>query len=105
MLKLAEDKLKREQFLNNIFRVFDTFGDHNGHGLTMVINGKYGSGKSTLLEFISERNSIENKFKIIKYNAWENNFFDNPMIPILYSISKLEKRGTKMRENLSNFFS
>lgn len=64
----------------------------------MVINGKYGSGKSTLLGFIEERNAVDNKFDVIKYDAWENNFFENPMIPILYSISKFEKTGSKIKE-------
>ena len=67
MIPLTEDKLKREQFLNDLFRVFENWGHQNGHGLTMVINGKYGSGKSTLLGFIEEKNAIEKKFDIIKY--------------------------------------
>ena len=98
MIPLTEDKLKREKFLNDLFRMFENFGNHNGHGLTMVINGKYGSGKSTLLGFIEERNLVDNKFDIIKYDAWENNFFENPMMPILYTISKLEKTGSKIKE-------
>ena len=80
MIPLTEDKLKREKFLNDLFRMFENFGNHNGHGLTMVINGKYGSGKSTLLGFIEEQNAVDNKFDIIKYDAWENNFFENPAL-------------------------
>ena len=102
MIKLTDDKLKREQFLYDLFRMFENFGDQNGHGLTMVINGKYGSGKSTVLGFIEERNQSENEFNIIKYNTWENNFFENPMLPILYSISKLEKTGSKIKETAKN---
>lgn len=102
MIPLTEDKLKREKFLNDLFRMFENFGNHNGHGLTMVINGKYGSGKSTLLGFIEEQNAVDNKFDIIKYDAWENNFFENPMMPILYTISKLEKTGSKIKETAKN---
>lgn len=102
MLPLTEDKLKRDQFLNDLFRMFDNFGNQNGHGLTMVINGKYGSGKSTLLGFIEEQNAVENKFNIVKYDAWENNFFENPMMPILYTISKLEKTGSQIKETAKN---
>ncbi len=102
MIALTEDKLKREYFLNDLYRVFENWGNQDGHGLTMVINGKYGSGKSTLLGFIEEKNALENKFDIIKYDAWENNFFENPMIPILYAISKLEKTGSKIKETAKN---
>ena len=102
MIPLTEDKLKREKFLNDLFRMFENCGNHNGHGLTMVINGKYGSGKSTLLGFIEEQNAVDNKFDIIRYDAWENNFFENPMMPILYTISKLEKTGSKIKETAKN---
>lgn len=98
MLSLTEDKLKREKFLDDLFCMFENFGNQNGHGFTLVINGKYGSGKSTLLGFIEERNTINDKFKIVKYDAWENNFAENPMFPILYSISKLEKTGNKIKD-------
>lgn len=84
MLTLAEDKLKRENLINNLFNIFETFGNQNDRGLTMVINGRYGSGKSTLLDFIEEKNSQDNKFNIIKYDSWENNFFENPLIPVLF---------------------
>lgn len=102
MLPLTEDKLSRENFLNDLFRMFDSFGNRNGHGLTMVINGKYGSGKSTLLGFIEEKNQNENKYDIIKYDAWENNFSENPIMPILYSISKLESTKEKIKETAKN---
>lgn len=98
MLTLAEDKLKRENLINNLFNIFETFGNQNDRGLTMVINGRYGSGKSTLLDFIEEKNSQDNKFNIIKYDSWENNFFENPLIPVLYSISKLKSNNEKIKE-------
>lgn len=68
----------------------------------MLINGQYGSGKSTLLAFIEEENNKKNKFNIIKYDAWENNFFENPIIPILYTISQLENLTEKLKNEISN---
>ncbi len=98
MIKLANDKLGRDKFLQTLFRLFDNFGNQNGHGLTIVINGKYGAGKTTLLDFIEEKNAVDNKFNVVKYNTWENNFFDNPLIPILYTISNLQSTGGKLKE-------
>lgn len=96
ILTLKDDKLKRSEFLDRLFVLFENFEDQ---GFTMILNGKYGSGKSTLLNFIKEKNSLANKFDIVTYNAWENNLFDNPLIPILYEISKLQKTSDKVKEH------
>lgn len=96
MLTLAEDKLGRTNFINNLFSLFENFGNQGDCGFTMILNGKYGSGKTTVLGFINERNGKEKKFDIVNYNAWENNLFDNPLIPILYEISKLKKKNEKL---------
>ncbi len=111
MIKIENDELNRTRVLNAIFGIFDNFGNQDGRGLTMVINGKFGSGKSTFLDFIEERNIEESKYNIIRYNAWENNYFENPLIPILYTISKertigekIEKQTINILKNLPKFF-
>ena len=96
MINLANDKLNRKEFLNDLFNIFDNFGNYDDGGLTISINGKYGSGKSTLLNFIEEKNKVEQKYHVIKYDAWQNNLFDNPLIPILYSLNKLETNKSKI---------
>lgn len=99
MIKLEEDKLNRKELLDNLFSIFSTFGNQDGQGLTMLINGKYGTGKSTLLNFIKEKNlSEKNKFNIVSYDAWECNYFENPIIPLMYSLSKLENNAKKVKE-------
>jgi len=96
MLKLSEDQLRRKEFIDNLFSMFEHFGNQGDRGFTMIINGKYGSGKTTLLGFLSEVNEQTKKFDIVNYNAWDNNLFDNPLIPILYEISKLKKSDKKL---------
>ena len=98
MIKLENDKLGRKELLDNIFEFLNNFGDQGEKGLTLILNGKYGTGKTTLLDFIEEKNKEENNFNVIRYNAWENNTFENPLFPLLYSISKLQKKGKKIRE-------
>lgn len=102
MLKLLQDQLNRNEFITDLFNLFDNFGNQNGKGLTMVINGKYGSGKSTLLDFIEEKGEEEQKYNIIRYNSWENNIFANPLIPILHTISKLKTVGSKIKDSAKN---
>lgn len=102
MITLAEDKLQRKEFVSDLFNIFDNFGNYDDGGLTIAINGKYGSGKSTLLNFIIEENNNENKYHIVKYDAWQNNIFDNPLIPILYSLNSLNKNSNKIKECAKN---
>ena len=102
MISLADDKLNREEFLNDLFNLFDNFGNFDDGGLTISINGKYGSGKSTLLNFIEEKNKDEQKYNIVRYDAWQNNLFDNPIIPILYSLNHLEKTKSKIKAGAKN---
>lgn len=102
MIRLAEDQLNRKQFLNGLFSLFNNFGNQGNRGFTMIINGKFGSGKSTLLGFIEEQNEEKKDFNIVKYNAWENNLFESPLIPILYEISKLESNKGKIKEGAKN---
>lgn len=98
MIDLAEDKLKRNEFLDDLFNLFDNFGNYDDGGLTISINGRYGSGKTTLLNFIKQKNDIEDKYHVIMYDAWKNNLFDNPLIPILYSLNELKSMCNKIWE-------
>ncbi len=99
---LAEDKLARGEFLGKLFSLFENFGNQGDRGFTMILNGKFGSGKSTLLDFIEEKNSTENKFSVVRYNAWNDNLFENPLIPILREVSKLEGKGEKIKKGAIN---
>lgn len=102
-MNIKEDKLNRSEFLDNIFKIIDNFSDLNNTGLTIILNGKYGSGKTTVLDFLEERcKSSNNEYNTIRYNAWENNTFDNPMISILYKISELENLSDKALEAIQN---
>lgn len=88
MIELKNDKLNRKPFLDSLFALFNNFGNQGNKGLTILINGKYGSGKTTTLGFIKEKNISLKNFSVIEYNAWENNLFDNPLIPVLNEINQ-----------------
>ena len=97
MLELKDDKLNRKPFLDALFKLFNGFSNQGDKGLTILINGKYGSGKTTTLNFIKENNINLNTFSVIEYNAWENNLFDNPLIPILNEINQLDSKKRKFK--------
>ena len=49
MLQLAEDKLNRKPFLDNLFSLFENFGNQGNRGFTMIINGKYGRDRKSVV--------------------------------------------------------
>lgn len=97
MIDITEDKLDRDEILNKLFQIFNNFGNQDNQGLTMAINGRYGMGKSTLLNFIEQKNKEENLYNIVLYDAWKSNLFENPIIPLMYSISKISSTGNKLK--------
>lgn len=104
-MKLEEDKLNRAQILNKLFKIFNNFSDLNDKGLTLILNGKYGSGKSTVFDFLEERCSstiLKDSYNVLRYDAWKNNIFDNPIIPILYKISELQTTENNLIEYAKN---
>lgn len=98
MLELKDDKLNRKPFLDSLFNIFNNFSDQGNKGLTILINGKYGSGKTTTLGFIKENNAKLDTYSVIEYNAWENNLFENPLIPILNEINQLNSNKNKLKD-------
>ena len=98
MIELKDDKLNRKPFLDSLYSLFNNFGNQGNKGLTILINGKYGSGKTTTLGFIKENYDISKDFAVIEYNAWENNLFDNPLIPILNEINQLSSTKNKLKD-------
>lgn len=55
-------------------------------GYSFAINGEWGCGKTWILTELecqlSENSDI--KYLIFHYNAWENDFYEEPLVEILY---------------------
>lgn len=56
----------------------------------LVINGVWGSGKTTFIDlFQNEINTINNKlFEILKFNAWNIDYFNDPLEPFVSFLIK-----------------
>jgi predicted KAP-like P-loop ATPase len=52
----------------------------------LALNGDWGSGKSSVLKLLHQKLSNNEEYILIKYDAWKNNFYPDPLIAILYSI-------------------
>ena len=76
-----QDKIGREDFVNKICGLVDSLGKDKN--FSMAINGVWGSGKTFVLDMIEEKLSERQEYIVIKYDAWENNFYPDPLIAIL----------------------
>ena len=72
----------------------------NGGSCSFAIDGKWGSGKSWVLDKLERRlqgignddevdlAKIKGNFFVFHYNAWENDYCDEPLISILTTVAK-----------------
>ena len=91
-----QDKIGREEFVDKICGLVDSLQEKQN--FCLAINGAWGSGKSFVLDMITEQLSQKQEYIIIKYDAWENIFYSDPLIAILSCIlDGLEDKLSKMR--------
>lgn len=96
-VKSQQDLLNREEFVSDIMSIIESLSKEK-KTCTFSINGSWGCGKSFIIDTVKcklhERNCLA-----ISYNAWENDFYEEPLVAILASlvdnIQALEKAEVK----------
>lgn len=75
------------EFINEIITSSDFYKkDSSSKSFIMAINSQWGSGKTTFInEFIGNYKDSD-KYIIIKYDAWSNDFWDNAFEPLIYNL-------------------
>ena len=76
-----QDKIGREEIVDKICGLVGSL--KKDKNFCLAINGVWGSGKSFVLGLIEEKLSKKQEYIIIKYDAWENTFYSDPLIAIL----------------------
>lgn len=86
------DYLQRNQDLDNLITVIHNLSQMKT-GSTFAINGRWGCGKTFLLNLLEEKlkancedTSEESRYFIVRYDCWKNNFYTEPIIPMLSSV-------------------
>lgn len=74
------DILNRQPFIDKLKKIIEITARDKGNKC-FAINGAWGTGKTFILKRLSEQ--IENDYLVIHYNAWENDFYNEPLIAIL----------------------
>ena len=78
------DILNRQDYVNQIKNILSTLSQ-NRKNCSFALDGEWGSGKSFVLNMLEEQ--IKDNYLIIRYNAWENDFYEEPLIAILYTFA------------------
>lgn len=93
------DKLNREtnaRILENIFSKFS-------NGVVISLNSEWGTGKTTFIKMFSQY--LNNKgYTILNFNAWQTDFSDDPIYPLLAEFNERHPLSEKITNNLGRIF-
>ena len=81
---VLEDKIGRQEIVDKICGIVDSLKKDGN--VCVAIDGSWGSGKSFVLDMIENQLSKTQEYTIIKYDAWENSFYSEPLVSILSCI-------------------
>lgn len=80
-------KLDREKYANILTSIIENYPE----GFVLAINNKWGTGKTTFVRMWEQL--LKNKdFKTIYFNAWENDFEDNPLTAFVGELKVINKK-------------
>lgn len=102
----THDRLDRKKLADRLIRAISTFHVFKKDAYVLSLNASYGSGKSTFLRMWKTQLE-EDGYKVALLDAWETDFAEDPLIPIISSLLKEigeeEKIKTALRGALGAF--
>ena len=93
------DILNRGKFVDDLLQVMENISD-NKASTCFALNGAWGSGKSFVLDMFEEKlgqiqseETSTDKYFIIRYNSWQYDYYEEPLVAIVSTmISTIEKK-------------
>lgn len=79
-MKNQTDYLNRTKDIENIVNIINVASIKKDR-LSIAINGKWGSGKSFFLGSLESK--LSDKYFVFKYDSWDNDYYNDPLIGIL----------------------
>lgn len=87
----ADDYLGRQNAAQSLYRIIE--GQENP--LTICLNGEWGSGKTFFLKrFERDYNKKEPVGRAVYFNAWEDDFLDDPLLAIISQLKGVAQEST-----------
>lgn len=95
-------KLERKKYatvLTNIIKLYP-------HGFVLALNNKWGAGKTTFIKMWNQE-LINDGYKTIYFNAWENDFDNNPLTALMGELKTLCNKSSEpaFKKTLKNLSS
>lgn len=98
---MISKKVSRSIEIETLLEIMDKreeYKENSENGLVILLNGKWGSGKTQFLKDLEAQIINNNQYKLLKkYNAWENDIFDDSVIPLFSNINN----KTSFNKNVS----
>ena len=92
-MTFEDDKLNRKQYADFLTEIVTNSENYKRKGdsdsMSIAIDSGWGTGKTTFLD-MWENELNKEKFSIIRYNAWQNDFADDAFQSLAYCISNSE---------------
>lgn len=79
-----EDLMDRQEFVDIICDILKT---NDGNFNAFAIDGRWGAGKTFVLKMLEDK--LKEDYLIITFNAWESDFYEEPLIAILTCILEI----------------
>ena len=92
-------KLERKKYSDVLTDVVSNYSD----GFVLAINNRWGEGKTTFVKMWQQALKDDN-FQTVYFNAWENDFEDNPLTALMGELKTLTNKETepKFQKALKN---
>ncbi len=88
-------KLNREQYAKNLTSIIENYPE----GFVLAINNKWGTGKTTFVK-MWEQSLKNSEFTTIYFNAWENDFENNPLTAFIGELQVINQKGKEKFNNV-----
>lgn len=85
----ANCKLDRKKYSEVLTGIINAYSE----GFVLAINNKWGTGKTTFLR-MWEQDLKNNGFQTVNFNAWENDFENNPLVALMGELKALTNKST-----------
>ena len=93
------DHLSRQPFINLLKNIIVNQSS-NKNGFSVAIDGDWGSGKTWILDAL-ESQLPNDEYLIFHYNAWENDFYEEPLVALLSVMLESLRQIKKVKEIVS----
>ena len=91
----AQCKLEREPYAKVLTHILDTYKE----GFVLAINNEWGTGKTAFVKMWQkalETNRFgTGEFQTCYFNAWENDFDNNPLVALMSELKEFAKKNKK----------